>query len=551
MAAHVPKPPGYLQMLTSGARYFSGLEEVVFRNIEACKELAQSLQATYGPSGLNKLVVNHLEKLLVTGDSSTVLREYQIEHPAANMLVLAMKMQEEEVGDGRTLVLLLAGSLLDRAGSLLRSGLSVPEVIEGYRQGCQRALEVLEELTCGRLDDPLDEDAVADTVRTPIMSKQCGYEGTLSRLVARSCVVVSSGGHGVFDPDLVRVCKVLGAGVGDSLVLGGMAFKKEAESLVTSVRDARVVVYSCPFELSRPETKGTVLLQGPADMLGFGDGEERLMEAQVRGLLQAGVTVLVIGGKVGELALHYADQHRLMVVRLHSRHELSRLAKAVGATPLLKLGTPSQEELGHCDRVYLQEVGGTQLVIFEQEKRAPAVATILLRGPLHGLQDQLEEAIRDGVSTYRSLGLDSRLVPGAGATEVELALQISAHGASCPGLEQYAIQEYARSFQDISEALVRNTGDRERQVITQLLAAHQEGHRNLGFNMEPGDAEVLDAAKAGIWDSLLVKRSAIRLATNAAITVLSVDQIIMAKKSGGPKPRGENPNWDEPSDHID
>ncbi|XP_048380275.1 T-complex protein 1 subunit theta-like isoform X2 [Stegostoma tigrinum] len=551
MAAHVPKPPGYLQMLTSGARYFSGLEEVVYRNIEACKELSQSLRATYGPSGLNKLVVSHLQKILVTGDSSTVLREYQIEHPAANMLVLAMKMQEEEVGDGRTLVLLLAGSLLDRAGSLLRSGLSVPEVIKGYCQGCQRALEVLDELCCGQLEAPLDEGAVANTVRTPIMSKQCGYEGPLSQLVARSCVVVCSGGHGVFDPDLVRVCKVLGAGVGDSVVLGGMAFKKEAESLVTSVRDARVAVYSCPFELSRPETKGTVLLQGPADMLGFGDGEERLMEAQVRALLQAGVTVLVVGGKVGDLALHYADQHQLMVVRLHSRHELTRLAKAVGATPLLKLGTPSPEELGNCDRVYLQEVGSTQLVVFEQEKGAPAVATILLRGPLHGLQDQLEEAIRDGVSTYRSLGLDPRLVPGAGATEVELALRVAAHGASCPSLEQYAIQEYARSFQDVAEALVRNAGDQEQQVIARLYAAHQEGHRNLGFDMESGGTDLLDAAEAGIWDPLLVKRSAIRLATNAAVTVLSVDQIIMAKKSGGPKPRGDNPNWDEPPDHID
>ncbi|XP_038642822.1 T-complex protein 1 subunit theta-like [Scyliorhinus canicula] len=550
MASHVPKPPGYLQMLTSGARYFSGLEEVVFRNIAACKELAQSLQATYGPSGLNKLVINHLQKILVTGDSTTVLREFQIEHPAANMMVLAMKTQEEEVGDGRTLVLILAGSLLERAGGLLQSGLSVPEVIRGFHKGCRRALEVLETLCCATLENPWDLKEVGPALRTPIMSKQCGYEDFLCGLVAKSCVTVMSD-SGVFDADMVRVCKLLGAGVTDSLVLGGMAFKKETESLVTSVRDARVVIYSCPFELSKTETKGTILMQGAADMLGFGDGEERLMEAQVRELVEAGVKVLVVGGKVGDLALHYADKHQLMVVRLHSRYDLMRLGKSVKATPLLKLGAPAPEEVGHCDHVYLKEIGDTQVVIFEQEQQGSGVSTILLRGSTQSLQDNIEEAIKDGVNTYKTLSQDGRMLPGAGATEIELAVQVASYGATCPGLDQYAIQDYARSFESVAAALVQNTGNQERQAIAKLYAIHQEGGRNMGFDVEAGGAGVLDAAQAGIWDPFLVKQSAIKLATNAAITVLSVDQIIMAKKSGGPKPRGDNPNWDEPSDQID
>ncbi|XP_041034664.1 T-complex protein 1 subunit theta-like [Carcharodon carcharias] len=550
MSSHVPKAPGYLQMLTSGARYFSGLEEVVFRNIEACKELAQSLGATYGPNGLNKLVINHLQKILVTGDSTTVLREFQIEHPAANMMVLAMKMQGEEQGDGRALVLILAGSLLERAGGLLRSGLSVPEVIKGYRKGCHRALEVLESLSCANLEDLWDQDEVAAALRTPIMSKQYGYQDFLSRLVASSCVSVMPE-SGVFDADLVRVCKVLGAGVTDSLVLGGMTFKKEAESLVTSVRDARVVIYSCPFELSQTETKGTVLLRGVADMLGFGDGEERLMEAQVRQLVEAGVNVLVVGGKVGDLALHYADKHQLMVVRLHSRYDLMRLGKAVEAAPLLKLGLPAPEEIGHCDHVYLREVGDTQVVIFEQEKQECAVATILLRGSTQSLQDNVEEAIKDGVNAYKTLSQDKRMLPGAGATEMELALRVVSYGQTCPGLDQYAIQEYARSFESVAKALVQNAGDQGQQVTAKLYAVHQEGGRNMGFDLEAGGAAILDAAQAGIWDPFQVKRSAIKLATNAAITVLSVDQIIMAKKSGGPKPRGDDPNWDEAPDHID
>ncbi|XP_067828392.1 T-complex protein 1 subunit theta-like [Heptranchias perlo] len=550
MAAHVPKAPGYLQMLTSGAKYFSGLEEVVYRNIEACKELASSLRATYGPSGLNKLVISHLQKVSVTGDASAVLREFQIEQPAASMLVLAVKTQEEEVGDGRALVLILAGILLERAGGLLQMGLSVPEVIEGYRRGCRKALEVLESLECATLENLRDEGEVAAALRAPIMSKQYGYEGLLSGLVARACVSVLPE-SGTFDTDSVRVCKVLGAGVMDSLVLGGMVFKKETESLVRAVRDARVVIYSCPFELAQTQTKGTVLLSGAAELLDFSQGEEEATEAQVREIVGCGVTVVVVGGRVGDLALHYADKHQLMVVRLHSRYELVRLGRAVGATPLLKLYPPAPEEIGHCHHVHLREVGDTQVVVFEQERHSP-ISTILLRGSTQSLQDNIEEAIRDGVNTYKTLSQDKRLLPGAGATEIELALRIAAHGATCPGLDQYAIKEYAKSFELVAEALAHNTGDKEGLAIAKLCALHQDGQRNAGFDVEGGvGAAVLDAAQAGIWDPFLVKQLAIKLATNAAVTVLSVDQIIMAKKSGGPKPRGENPNWDEPPDHIE
>ncbi|XP_027622042.1 T-complex protein 1 subunit theta isoform X1 [Tupaia chinensis] len=543
MALHVPKAPGFAQMLKEGAKHFSGLEEAVYRNIQACKELAQTTRTAYGPNGMNKMVINHLEKLFVTNDAATILRELEVQHPAAKMIVMASHMQEQEVGDGTNFVLVFAGALLELAEELLRIGLSVSEVIEGYEIACRKAHEILPDLVCCSAKNLRDVDEVSSLLRTSIMSKQYGNEAFLAKLIAQACVsIFPDSGH--FNVDNIRVCKILGSGIYSSSVLHGMVFKKETEGDVTSVKDAKIAVYSCPFDGMITETKGTVLIKTAEELMNFSKGEENLMDAQVKAIADTGANVIVTGGKVADMALHYANKYNIMLVRLNSKWDLRRLCKTVGATALPRLTPPVLEEMGHCDSVYLSEVGDTQVVVFKHEKEDGAISTIVLRGSTDNLMDDIERAVDDGVNTFKVLTRDKRLVPGGGATEIELAKQITSYGETCPGLEQYAIKKFAEAFEAIPRALAENSGVKANEVISKLYAVHQEGNKTVGLDIEAEAPAVKDMLEAGILDTYLGKYWAIKLATNAAVTVLRVDQIIMAKLAGGPKTPKSQGNWD-------
>ncbi|XP_018610553.1 T-complex protein 1 subunit theta isoform X1 [Scleropages formosus] len=544
MALHVPKAPGFAQMLKDGAKHYSGLEEAVFRNIQACKELAQTTRTAYGPNGMNKMVINHLEKLFVTNDAATILRELEVQHPAAKMIVMASHMQEQEVGDGTNFVLVFAGALLELAEELLRMGLSVSEVIEGYEMACKKALEILPDCVCASAKNLRDENEATAMIRPSVMSKQYGNEDFLASLIAEACVSIFPE-SGNFNVDNVRVCKILGSGLNSSSVLRGMVFKKEAEGDITAVKDAKIAVFSCPFDCMVTETKGTVLIKNAEELLSFSKGEEDIMETQVKAIAEAGASVVVTGGKVADMALHYANKYQLMVVRLNSKWDLRRLCKTVGAVALPRLMAPTPEEMGRCDSVYLTEVGDTQVVVFKQDKEDITISTLVIRGSTDNMMDDIERAVDDGVNTFKVLVRDNRLLPGAGATEIELAKQITSYGESCPGLEQYSIKKFAEAFEALPRALAENSGVKGNELISKLYATHHEGNKNIGFDIEGEGAAVKDMLEAGILDPYLVKHWGIKLATNATVTVLRVDQIIMAKPAGGPKAPKQQGHWDK------
>uniref|UniRef100_A0A665XBS4 T-complex protein 1 subunit theta n=1 Tax=Echeneis naucrates TaxID=173247 RepID=A0A665XBS4_ECHNA len=544
MALHVPKAPGFAQMLKDGAKHYSGLEEAVFRNIRACKELSQTTRTAYGPNGMNKMVINHLEKLFVTNDAATILRELEVQHPAAKMIVMASHMQEQEVGDGTNFVLVFAGALLELAEELLRMGLSVSEVIDGYEMACRKTLEILPECVCSSAKNLHDVKEATSLIRTSVMSKQYGSEDFLASLIAQACVSIFPD-SGNFNVDNVRVCKILGCGVLASSMLHGMVFKKEAEGDITSVKDAKVAVFSCPFDCTVTETKGTVLINSAQELMDFSKGEENLMEAQVKAIKEAGANVVVTGGKVADMALHYANKYNLMVVRLNSKWDLRRLCKTVGAVALPRMTAPTPEEMGHCDSVYLTEVGDTQVVVFKHEKEDSAISTVVIRGSTDNLLDDIERAVDDGVNTFKVLVRVKQL-----QTNASPALRITCYPPSpslqsCPGLEQYAIKKFAEAFEALPRALAENSGVKGSELISKLYSAHHEGKKNFGFDIEGDGPAVKDMMEAGILEPYMVKHWGIKLATNAAITVLRVDQIIMAKPAGGPKPPQGKKDFDE------
>ncbi|KAG1665525.1 T-complex protein 1 subunit theta [Nymphon striatum] len=553
MAMHVPQAPGFGQMMKEGARRFHGLEEAVYRNIGACSELAKTVRSAYGPNGMNKMVINHLGKLFVTNDAATIIKELEIEHPAAKLIVMASEMQEKEIGDGTNFVIVFAGALLEAAEEILRMGITPMEICEGYELALKKAHEILKDLSCCTIQDLTSEEEIIKGIKTSIMSKQYGNENFLAKLIARACGSLLNSKESTFNVDNVRICKILGSSVLNSEVVQGMVFKRQVEGDVSKAENAKIAVYSCPFDSVTTETKGTVLIKSAAELQKFSEGEESLLENQIKSIADTGAKVIVSGGKFGEMALHFLNKYGIMTVRLLSKFDLRRLCRTVGATALPRMTPPTAEELGYCDNVYVDEVGDTSVVIFKQDSTESRIATVVIRGSTDNRMDDIERAIDDG---------DGRCVPGAGATEIELG---SSNRNLCPGtyhlsffffygtliftlsgLEQYSVKKFAEALEAFPKTLAENYGVKATEVISALYNVHQEGKLNVGFNNEEPDDNglVRDSLEANILDLHITKYWAMKYAVNAACTVLRVDEIIMAKRAGGPKPK-ENKDWDE------
>ncbi|CAG8494099.1 5475_t:CDS:2 [Paraglomus occultum] len=545
MALRVPKS-SYPQLFKEGYKQYQGIDEAVLRNIAACHELAETVRTSFGPNGRNKMVINHLEKLFVTSDAATIIRELEVVHPAAKLLVMSSQQQEQEVGDATNFVLVFAGELLQKAEYLLRMGVSISDIIQGYEIARDKALEILETLSVETVADPKSDTELKKAIRSAMASKQYGYEELLSDLVAQAALTIMPKNPVNFNVDSIRVVKIMGSNIFDSKVINGMVFGREAEGSVHKALKAKIGIFTCPLDITQTETKGTVLIHNAQEMLNFTKDEEKRLEQIFKEIADAGVKVAVTGSSVGELALHYLNRFDIMVVKVLSKFDLRRLCRVTGATALARLGPPMPEEMGFCDIVETVEIGGDRVTVFRQEDEKTKTATIVIRGATQNQLDDIERAIDDGVNSVRAATRDNRLVAGAGATETELANQLSTFGETTPGLNQHSIKKYAESFEVIPRTLAENAGMDATKILSNLTRAHyKEKKVTVGVDVENTEDGMIDASEAKIFDLLVTKAWAIRYATDAALTVLRVDQIIMSKPAGGPKPPKGNSNWDE------
>lgn len=422
------------------------------------------------------------------------------------------------------------------------------------------------ELEVDRLQDLRSADELVKALSTVISSKQSGSEDILAPLVAEAVLAVLPKNPAAFNVDNVRVVKIMGGSLEQSRVIKGMVFARQPEGIIKKAHKAKVGVFSCPIDISQTETKGTVLLHNAQEMMDFTKGEESRLEATIKELYDSGLRVVVAGSTVGELALHYLNRFNILVIKVLSKFEIRRLCRVVGATPLARLGAPMPDEMGSIDIVETEEIGGDRVTVFRQEESGSVTrtATIVLRGATQNHLEDVERAIDDGVNVVKAVTKDPRLVPGAGATETQLAERISAFADKTPGLSQYAIKKYAEAFEIVPRTLAESAGLDATEVLSRLYTAHQrkstseadakeestqkeEPYWTTGVDITSStSAGTVDAVEEGILDLMITKSWAIKLATEAARTVLSVDQIIVARQAGGPKPpSGNNPNWDE------
>jgi T-complex protein 1 subunit theta len=540
---------GVPNLFKSGVQHNTGLEAAVVRNLEACKALADLTKTSFGPNGMNKLVINYLEKIFVTSDCATLINEMEVAHPAAKMMAMAAAMQEQEIGDGSNFIIIFAGQLLTEAIELVKMGLHPSEIIQGFDLAGRKALELLDEQVCFRVTktDIFDKAILTKAVRAAVASKQFGHEDLLSPLVAEACLAVMPKNPYNFGVDNVRVAKIPGGSLEQSEVIRGVVCLRGCLG-VQNVKEAKVGVFTCNLGLQDTETKGTVLIKNAEDLLNFNESEEKEIERQIKAVADSGINVMITSGSIDDMAKHFCERFHMMVIKISSKFELRRLCRATGARPQIALGVVSKEDQGFCSHVYVKEVGLSKITIFEQgDNEENMVATVVLRASTSNVLNDVEKAIDDGVNVVKAMGKNmgedgAGFVAGAGAVEIELARQLHSIGAKSSGLDQYSIKKFAEAFEVFPRSLADNCGQNSMDVVSKLYTAHEKGDNFAGLDVETGNP--INASDAGIYDILAGKRQALKLAVDAAVTVLRVDQIIMAKPAGGPKMPQGNPQYD-------
>jgi len=523
---------GLQGILKEGGRHFSGVDEALLRNIEACKTLSQITKSSLGPSGMNKLIVNHLGRHFVTSDTTTVISELEVMHPAAKMVTMAAKSQDAECGDGLNFVVSLAGELLCRSEELLKEGIHASDILKGYELAKNKALESLEASRVWSVSDVRNVEQMTKAVKTAVSSKQFGFEDELAAFVAQACVKVMPPQPSKFDCDSVRVTKIHGGNLTKSFVVEGMAISRPQVGVETFKEKAKVAVFASGIELQGTETKGTVLLENADQLLNYTKGEEQRMEEFIKGIKDCGVDVVISGGAISEIAVHYLNKYRIFAIKITSKFELRRVCRTVGATSIIRQGPPLPEECGYIESIKIEEISSQKLCIIKS--RDAKIATVVLRSASPNVLDELERCVGNAVNVVRSVARDPCFVAGAGATEIELAHQLQQFGATVPGLEQYAVLKFAEALEVVPKVLADNAGHNYVDVITAMYAAHQKGDKSIGVDVEGGSL-LCNATEKGILDHEDTKRWALRFSVDAVLTILRVDQIIMAKQAGGPK----------------
>lgn len=362
-------------------------------------------------------------------------------------------------------------------------------------------------------------------------------EDLLGGLITKACLHTISR-QKKLNVDNVRVQKILGGGIQDSEVIQGMVVLKMALTSVHRVTKCKVAVFNTNIEMNQGETKGTVLFKSAEELENYSKSEEKVFEKFIAGLAEAGVSVVVCTGSFSEMGQHFCEKYGMMAIRIMSKWEMKRIGRAVGATPIVTLTTPTPEELGYADEVKYTEISSQKCIIFRRDDDDNKMATIVLRGSTTAYLDDVERAVDDGVNAIKVLCRDPRMVPGAGACEINMAKKIQAYSKTQPGLDQYAIERFGQALEIIPRTIADNAGLKAETVLADLYSKTEESgaedYSCFGVDVVKGEAADVVNCEIPVLDLWDTKSWALKLCVDSVLTILKVDQIIMSKPAGGP-----------------
>jgi len=503
-------------------------------NIMAALAISDAVKSTLGPKGMDKMLVDSMGDVVVTNDGATILKEIDVEHPAAKMIVEVAKSQDEECGDGTTSAVVLTGELLKHAGELLEQNIHPTVVCGGYKLAADKAKEILNKMAMKIKTN--DKKTLKDIATTSMASKGAsGEKEKLAEVVVDAVLNVQEKiENKIFvDLDNIQIQKKQGGGISNTEIIEGIILDKERvhEGMPKFVKNAKIALVNAALEVKKTEVDARIQIQDPTQLQAFLDEEEGMLKKMVQKIEKSGANVLVCQKGIDDIAQHYLARAGIYSVRRAKKSDLEKLSKATGGKIIANLDGLTSKDLGFAGNIEEKKIGDDKMT-FITDCKNPKAVSILIRGTTEHVIDELERALHDALSVVKVALEDGKMTAGGGAAATEIAMGLRDYAPTVGGREQMAIEAYANAIEIVPKTLSENAGLDPIDMMLEVRSQHKKGNIHAGINVLGGKVD--DMLKNKVLEPLRVSYQEIEAATEAANMILRIDDVIASKGGGSP-----------------
>jgi thermosome len=532
MASIQQTPQGPVLVLKESALQQKG-RDAQKNNIMAAKLVADLVRTSLGPRGLDKMLVDSIGDVTITNDGATILKEIDVQHPAAKMMVEIAKTLDNEVGDGTTSSVVFGGALLEKAEDLLAKDVHSSVIIEGYQAAQEKVMELLSEIA--KKVEPTDEEALLKIATTSMQSKLISEDSSiLAKLVVDAVLRVAEkkGDKYVVDLDNIKVEKKAGGSIQNTELVKGIVLDKEVvhSGMPTKIEQAKIALLNAALEVEKTEMSAEIRITDPTQMQMFLEEENRMLKSMVDKLHKVGANVLICQKGIDDIAQHYLSKYGILAVRRVKESDMTKLAKATGGRITTNLDDMTEKDLGHAEFVHQKKIESDKWVFIEGCKN-PKSVTVLIRGGTQRVVDEVDRSLHDALMVVKDVIEKPAIVAGGGAPEAYLASQLKEWSDSFEGREQLAIRKYAEALEVIPLTIAENAGMDPIDTMANLRAKQSGGRKWAGINAKEGKID--DMFSLNVVEPVAVKEQIAKSATEAACMILRIDDVIAVSPAGG------------------
>ncbi len=501
-------------------------------NIAAAKAVADAVRSTLGPKGMDKMLVDSMGDVVITNDGATILKEMEIEHPAAKMIIEIAKTQEQHCFDGTTSAVVIAGELLKRSEDLVEQNVHPTVICEGFRLASDKAVDLIDSHGTG-----VDEKMLSEVAKTALTGKSAGaVKEFLSDISVRAVLSVAQKNDEevLVDLDDIKVQKKQGGSIRDSTLVDGIILDKERvhSGMPRSVTDAKIALVNSAIEVKKTEVDAKIQITDPNMLSQFLDEEEQFLKSLVDKIQESGANTVICQKGIDDLAQHYMAKSGIFAIRRAKKSDMEALSKATGGKIVNNLDDLTGGDLGTAARVEEKKIGDSDMVFVEGCPEAKSVS-VLLRGGTEHVVDEVKRAFEDAIGVVAVAHEDGSVLTGGGSVIAALSRELRSYAEGIGGREQMAIEAFSSALEVIPRTLAENAGLDPVNTIIDLRKAHSEGKSTHGVNVYEGG--VVDMAKANVFEPSRVVEQAIQSASETAVMILRIDDVI-SSKGAGPTP---------------
>ena len=516
-------------------------KEAQRNNIAAAKIVAETVRTTLGPRGMDKMLVSTIGDVTITNDGATIMKELDVQHPAAKMLVEVSKTQDNEVGDGTTTAVLLSGQLLEQAESLLDKDVHPTVIVDGYTKAAEKAMEILDKLAIPIAER--DDTVLKQVAMTSMYSKGIAVaKEHFADIAVKAVKQVSEKTDGKIkaDIDLIKIVKKNGRSLEETELVKGIVVDKEIShaQMPKRIENARIALLNAKLEIEKTEFDAKININNPDQMHLFIEEEEKMLKDMVAQVQKTGANVVFSEKGIDDVALHFLAKNNIAAIKNVSSGDLEKIAKATGAKVVASVKDLAKDSLGEAKIVEEVKIGDDKLVYIRDAKNPKAV-TIVIRGGTEHVVDEADRSLHDALSVVRNALEDGKIVAGGGAPEAEVAKRLREYAVKVGGREQLAIEAFAEALEAVPITLAENAGFDPIDILVELRSKHEKA-ANPWFGVDVYTGEIKDMKKLNVLEPLRVKQQVVKSASEAASMILRIDDVIASKGvdkggAGGPK----------------